>query len=79
MKVVKETIWNIVEHVTIRTLLERFKASKENIHCMHGLKYAVDVDGELREFHNSWNWIQTQNLEKKLYVIDYVEQNTYLT
>ena len=46
---------------------------------MHGLKYAVDVDSELREFHNSWNWIQTQNLEKKLYVIDYAEQNTYLT
>lgn len=79
MKIVKETIWNVVEHVTVRTLLERFKASGGDVHCMHGLKYAVDVDSELCEFHNSWNWIQTQNLEKRLYVIDYVEQNTYLT
>lgn len=79
MKIVKETVWHVVEQVSVRTLVERYKASNENIHCMHGLKYATDIDSELREFHNSWDWIAKQNSEKKLYVIDNVEQMTYLT
>lgn len=79
MKVVKETIWNIVEHVTVRTLLERFKASGDNPHCMDDLQFAADIHDELRDFSRSWVWIQSQNPDKKLYVVDYVEQNTYLT
>ncbi len=79
MKVVKETVWNVVEHVTVRTLLERLKASGNNIHCMNGLQYATDIHSELRDFHGNWEWIKTQNLDKKLYVVDYAEQNTFLT
>lgn len=79
MKVVKETTWNIVEQVTVRTLLERYKASQNNIHCMNGMQYATDIHGELRDFNHSWGWIQSQNPDKKLYVVDYVEQNTFLT
>lgn len=79
MKVVKETVWNVVEHVTVRTLLERLKASGNNEHCMHGMQYSDDIHGTLREFHPNWEWIKKQNPDKRLYVVDYVEQNTFLT
>ena len=79
MKVVKETIWNVVEHVPVRTLLERLNASGGNAHCMDGLQYVTDIHGELRDFSRSWAWIQSQNPDKRLYVVDYVEQNTFLT
>jgi hypothetical protein len=79
MKIIKQTTWNVVEHVTIRTLLERLKASNENKHCMHGLLYAESIESDLYTFHNNWNWIKEQPLEKKLYVVDSVESYSYLT
>lgn len=79
MKIVKITTWDVVEHVTIRTLLERYKASGNNIHCMHGLHYADSIYGELYEFTRNWGWIQKQPLDKKLYIIDEVTSTAHLT
>lgn len=79
MKLVKKTVWNICEHVTVRTLLERLKASGNNEHCMDGMQYTNNLDGTLRHFHGNWDWIKSQSLDSKLYVVDYVEQNTFLT
>ena len=79
MKIVKETVWNVVEHVTVRTLLERYKASKNNIHCMHGLRYAAEIYDDLYDFHSNWSWIEKQNPNKKLYVVDDVAQSSFLT
>lgn len=79
MIIVKQIIWNVVEHVTVRTLLERFKASKNNIHCMDEMKFSPDTTGELMEFKHNWDWIAKQPLHKKLYVVDGVSETSYIT
>ena len=83
MKIIKQTIWKVVERVTLSTLVERLEKSGGNIHCMTGLYFVETVqDDDICEFYNSWAWIQhvqQTKPNKKLYVIEEIERHTMLS
>lgn len=69
MKYVQETQWEVVEEVSIRTLLERLKASGGNPHCMSGMGF-ID-NGEVSPLYQNWDWLQSlPNHNKKFLIVD---------
>lgn len=79
MKYVKETTWTVVEEVTVRTLLERYKASGNNRHCMDGL--AILCEDEQHDIETLWHWLGTLDQNCKFLVVDKLETvtTTYMT
>ncbi len=79
MKYVKETTWNVVEEVSVRTLLERYKAANNDRHCMDGL--AILCEDEQYDLEPLWHWLGTLDQNRKFMVVDKLETTTttYMT
>ena len=79
MKYVKETTWTVVEEVTVRTLLERYKASGNDRHCMDGL--ANLCEDEQYDLETLWHWLGSLDQNRKFLVVDKLETTitTYMT
>ena len=79
MKYVKETTWEVVEEVTVRTLLERYAAAGNDRHCMDGL--AIICENEQFDLEPIWHWLRTLDKNRKFLVVDKAETvtTTYMT
>lgn len=79
MKYVKETTWNVVEEVSVRTLLERYKAANNDRHCMDGL--AILIDNEQYDLETLWQWLASVDANRKYLIVDKNETvtTTYMT
>ena len=79
MKYVKETSWEVIEEVTVRTLMERYKASGNDRHCMDGLAFICD--DEQYDFEPQWHWLSKLDQNRKFMIVDKSETVTvtYLT
>lgn len=79
MKIVKVTKYNVLKKYTVSQVIKFFNQSGYNPWCMDNLKFKEYSNSEIREFHNSWDWIRQQEESKQLFVIDYIEEDVYLS
>lgn len=70
--VIKHT-YEIVGHISIGAMCNNLKDSGGSLHCMlsTGAVYFIEDlnDCHLSEISKSWDWIQEQRKNKKLYLI----------